>query len=130
MTEISSNGDSLSNHGPNKTISIIQENVDISDEHRVAFIFVKLHQTIFIWIGDPTSPILDSLALALGSSSTSILSTNNMSSDAEMAIKLSAKLNNGKPVYVAYNYAPLRTNCELKLSVDKALIEFVKKCLQ
>ena len=49
--------------------------------------------------------------------------------DEAMASKLSTTFNEGRPVYVAYNYPPMANNHDLKLEIDRRLVRFVTKCV-
>lgn len=107
-------------------VNIIEKIIEI-DEHKIKLIYVQIYKSLMIWIGDPSAPKLESLSLAIGSCSTSILSRNDLDSmDNEMAKKLSKRFHGDRPIYVAYNYAPVFTDSDLKLKVDKYLIEFIQ----
>lgn len=99
------------------------------NEHRIKLQFIRIYQTFMVWIGDPSCPKLESLALALGVNSTSIIANRQQLdsvADQEMANKLSRRFNDNRPVYVAYNYLPAMANTELKLQIDQQLIEFIQ----
>lgn len=109
---------------------------------RVHLIFVRLYRTFLVWVGDPGSPALNNVSLAMGKLMTTMANENGKSlggltsadDGAQMASRLSLKFNEGRPVYIAYNYSPLTTASssdggQVKLSVDRAVLLFVKKCL-
>lgn len=109
----------------NEDIQIKEEIVEIND-NQVKLMFVQLYQTFLVWVGSPEQPTFDNLALALGPHSTQILSQQMDTFDKEMATKLSRRFNENRPVYVGYNYPPANNNLDLKLEIDKRLIQFVK----
>lgn len=98
------------------------------EEHKVKIVYVKLYDTFMVWIGDPLNVTLDNMTVALCGSTTTILDKNLDLFDNQMALKLSKKFNDNRPVYVAYNYQPVNSNVDLKLALDKKIIQFVEQC--
>ncbi|OTF69313.1 hypothetical protein BLA29_007539 [Euroglyphus maynei] len=111
-----------------KPVEIIDKIIEINS-HKIKLKFIRIYQTFMVWIGDPSDPKLESLALAIGDNSTSIIADRpqlDSIADQEMANKLSHRFNDNRPVYVAYNYLPAMENTELKLQIDQQLIEFIR----
>lgn len=106
---------------------------------QVHLIFARLYHTFLVWVGETGSPSLENVSLAIGKLMTTMANEaknaglTSADDGAQLASRLSLKFNEGRPVYVAYNYSPLSSNVDggqVKLSVDKAVFAFVQKCLQ
>lgn len=114
----------IEDSGDNQIQQVIWQ---LLDEHSVKLVYVRLYESFLVWVGDPNAPTLDSLNLALGQHSTSILFGSNREVLGDnLSIKLSKKFNDNRPVYVAMNY-PLH-DTSLQLELDKLVFKFVTQC--
>lgn len=111
-----------------ESVQIIDKIIEIN-VHKIKLQFIRIYQTFMVWIGDPSDPKFESLAMAVCDNSTSIIANRQQLdsiSDQEMAKKFSHRFNNNRPVYVAYNYLPAMADTDLKLQIDQQLIEFIR----
>ncbi len=127
-------------------VQILEETVDLKQHlppesttsYQVHLLFARLYRSFFVWVGDPQAPALNSISLAIGKLMTTMENSGQKigdqdSSDEQLvASRLSLKFNEGRPVYVAYNYSPLAVSSggQLKLALDQAVMAFVGRCLQ